>query len=220
METTSTIQFGDRTAGTTASRWRMLDSFAAVNVLLDALVWRAVNFDRYAQQMKGAWPPGLFACVLTLVAGLGVLWWWLRQQALPWPLLALAQAALLMHFAGAVIHVDGVRLNALIFLGIRFNKLVIFTCTFMVAWLLAEIAGPAGIRGNAMLRVFVALAAFGVGAGVEIFQYLAMGAALPPEVARFEESLRDLIASLGGAGVWLIFASALPHRFHSPGGDP
>lgn len=212
MNATSTSFVERKPAEQRALRWTHLDTFVVLNLGLDALVWWAFNFERYQAEIGLHHTLQVLFYATGLVALLAGLWRWLRQQRLPVSLLLTAQCFLLAHFAGAVIHLHGMRLNACLVLGIRFNKFVVFGCTFVVAWLFAELAQAQHLRRNGLLLILIALAALGIGAGVEIFQYLGMRLAAVTEVARFEESERDLVASCAGAGLWLLWASTVRQR--------
>jgi len=212
MKTGSTSWMTRAEAERKVPRWTWLDTFVVLNLGLDSIVWGAVNLSRYRAALGTGHMMEVIGYGLGLLTPLVGLWCWPRRQYIPLALLVIAQLALLVHFAGALILIPDVRLNALTVLGIRFNKFTVFVCTFAVAWLLAKLAEAQKLHRNAMLHILVALAAFGIGAGVEVFQYLAMRLASVTDVARFEESERDLIACLAGAALWLLWTTVFRRR--------
>lgn len=195
----------------------MIDTFFACNLALGFTVWlsanRAVYFTLVAEERVTAF----FFFAGLLLAVLGTLWICARHYLMPTWVLATVELALLMHFAGGWIHFGGLRLYGHLIGGIRFDKFVHVAATFAAASVLLEFSRLAGLGRSWLTQVLVALGALGVGAGVEAYEYLVTQTMPMLTTARFEDSLRDLIADLAGMMLWLAISGRVTRRFGRAG---
>jgi len=183
--------------------WTSLDTFFSANLALSFTVWLRANRAVYFSLVADGRALEFFFFTGALLVAIGALWISVRCYTMPWPILMVVEATLLMHFAGGWIHFGGLRLYGHVIAGIRFDKFVHLLASFAVASVLMEFVRIVGMKCCRFVRILAALGAFGFGAGVEVYEYLVTRTMPTLTTARFEDSLRDLLADVAGATVWL-----------------
>lgn len=205
--------------GIWAAKWRAIDWFFAVNLVLAVGVWVGANHERYFRLVAAGRMGEFVVYAGLLLCALVGLWMGLRRFVIDPGVLATAQVVVLMHFAGGLVSFGGERLYGHVFCGIRFDKFVHVAAAFAIAAVLADVLAAEGVRESELLRVVVAMAALGAGCLVEIYEYLVTQTMPALTTARFEDSLRDLTADAVGAVLWWLVSTRLVRSFFGRG-DP
>lgn len=193
----------DSDASLPRDRCTAIDLFFAVNLALGFGVWLSANRAVYFTLVPDERIGEFVFFVAVLLTGISALWMFVRCRAIPLRVLVAVEIALLMHFAGGWVHFGGLRLYGHVFGGIRFDKVVHAAAAFAAGTVLMELGRQWRLPGGWFGRGLVALAALGVGAGVESYEYLVTQTMPALTTARFEDSLRDLIADLAGVMWWV-----------------
>ncbi len=180
---------------------RPLDAFVATNVILFMYLCVFTYYARYISYRGGAhvWEFFVYAAVILLAIMVG--WFVFRRHAFGVPLLVLVQAGILAHFAGAYIQIDGHRLYDSVFLGIRYDKYVHFSNAFVVALVLRHIFMLRMHYIDALVRFFILLGVLGLGAMIEIMEYLVCKTIPGNGVGGYDNNMQDLISNFVGGSV-------------------
>ncbi len=193
-----------------ARRLRNTDLFAVVNLAL-FLGWCAFTERSLA---AGYGTVGsvreflVYAC--SLIAVIGLSWFFLRRWPCDGRLLLLVEIGLLAHFAGAFVPVDGGRLYEVTLLGLSFDKPVHLLNAFAGAALIDHFLRAAGLRLAALPLVVVGLT-IGAGSTVEIIEYLAFVAVPDAGVGGYANNMQDLVSNLIGAILFVTAAAIVRH---------
>jgi hypothetical protein len=181
----------------------VIDLFFAVNVALTMGVWVTANHQRYFTQVAAGRGAEFWLYAGVLLGGIVLLWRVVRRYSPPGWLLVCVEVAILAHLAGGWLHFGGDRLYGHIFAGIRYDKFVHVLCALVLALALDDAVQKSRFPDQLLTRVLVALAALGLSSGVEIYEFIVTQTMPLMSPARFEDSLRDLVADLVGVFVFL-----------------
>jgi hypothetical protein len=193
--------------GARISLIRNTDVFVGVNVILFTFMCSAVYYDRF---MKYRGPGNLheffiYACGIILA----VLAAWVFLRRVRWPswLLVLAQIGILAHFAGAFFPIEGGRLYDAHILGMRYDKYVHGFNALTGAALLSHVFERR--RARVPLRGFIILSAtLGVGAVIEMLEYMVMITVPNSGVGNYDNNMQDLVSNFIGAAVFVFGSMA------------
>jgi hypothetical protein len=177
----------------------------------------AVYYDRF---MKYRGPGNLheffiYACgiILAILAA----WVFLRRVRFPNWLLILAQIGILAHFSGAFFPIEGGRLYDAHILGMRYDKYVHGFNAFTGAALLSHVFERR--RAQVPLRGFVLLSAtLGVGAVIEMMEYIVMITVPNSGVGNYDNNMQDLVSNFVGAALF-VAGSLVRARFKAKAKD-
>lgn len=174
---------------------RPLDIFVAVNLLLFAAMCVFTYYARFVQYRGAANIHEFFLYAAVLVSGILLLWRQFRHVRFDPLLLAMVQAGILAHFAGAFVQWDGHRLYDYESGGLRYDKLVHFLNAFIALRVVAHITVQHGYRRDGLMRVLMALTVLGLGAVVEVVEYLVVRTVPGNGVGGYDNNMQDLIAN-------------------------
>jgi uncharacterized membrane protein YjdF len=186
------------------ARVRNTDVFAGINAALFVIMCIAVYYDRFLQY-RGRGNLHEFAIyagvILSLIA---IAWLYFRQFHFRNSMLALVQVGILVHFAGAFVPLDGGRLYDAYIFGIRYDKYVHFYNAFVAAVVVGHVfdrvrAHLPFVRGLAVLLIVL-----GLGAVVEILEYLVMLTVPNAGVGGYDNNMQDLIGNLLGGTLFVV----------------
>ncbi len=155
------------------------------------------------------WEFGLYAAAFIVVGVL--LWRVLRRYPYPiWLLLAL-ELGLLIHFAGGLIHFgpQNTRLYGHYFLGLRFDKYVHFYNSLIGVIALRYLFRQAGLALRRMESLIVVAVVLGIGAFIEIVEYLAVTTMPSTGVGDYDNNMQDLVFNLMGGTLGVFLANRL-----------
>ena len=187
-----------------AARLRNADVFAGINAALFVIMCVAVYYDRFIQY-RGRGNLHEFAIYAGLILSLiAIAWLYLRQFHFRNSMLTAVQLGILVHFAGAFVPIDGGRLYDAYVSGIRYDKYVHFLNAFVAAVVVSHVfdrirAHLPFVRGLAVLLVVL-----GLGAVVEIVEYLVMLTVPNAGVGGYDNNMQDLIGNLLGGTLFVV----------------
>lgn len=180
---------------------RPLDVFVATNVILFLYLCVFTYYERYISYRGSGhvWEFFVYAAVILVAIMTG--WFFFRRHAFGVPLLVLVQAGILAHFAGAYFQFDEHRLYDCHFFGIRYDKYVHFSNAFIVALVLRHVFMLRRQKMDALAGFFILLGVLGLGAIVEIMEYLVCKTIPGNGVGGYDNNMQDLISNLAGGSV-------------------
>lgn len=194
---------------------RNADIFALGNLVLFIVsVSGAVVATLAGYRPVGSIPEFLiYGC--SILAVIGLCWFFLRQRPCGVALLLLVEIGLLAHFAGAFVPVGGRRLYEIAILGIRFDHYVHIFNAFAAGALIDHFLGaPAAIIPAR--RLLVACLVLGAGSVVEMIEYLAFLTVPDAGVGGYDNNMQDLFANLIGALAYLVVTGRRRPRHERP----
>lgn len=157
-----------------------------------------------------------FIYAVTLMAGVGLLWRYFRQHFLPWQLLILAQAGILLHFFGAFFRLGDVRLYDSYVLHVRYDKIVHFYNAFVACLFLQRIFTTSRFPLSRLGFLIIMLSTMGLGSLIEIIEYGVVKTIPHNGVGDYDNNLQDLCANMVGC---LVFAATRRLGKKDPTGD-
>jgi hypothetical protein len=195
-------------------RPRAFDVFAAAATLTFLLFAAFLHYDMWVDAGGGGVNAAEFF-VYSTGAALAVWVLWLLARRYPWPAweLALVGAGFMLHVAGGFVTVDGARLYEQVLFGLRFDKPVHFINAAIAARFTADMLRFEGISLGRLHRLLVVLIVLGLGAMVEITEYLVVRSIPDVGVGFYHNNMQDLIANLGGSALsTLVFPAGTRRR--------
>jgi hypothetical protein len=179
-----------------------VDLFAAANAALFCAMCFLRYMDRFIAYRGAANLHEFFIYSSVLLGVIGFMWRHFRHHRVPTSILILLQIGIVMHFAGGFAQIDGRRLYEFHLFGgdgewTKYDKLVHFANASIVTVLIHRLLGPfpPGLLGRIMLVAIV----LGLGAFVEVVEYLAYLAVPNTDVGSYDNNLQDMIANVMGA---------------------
>lgn len=178
---------------------RKLDLFFAVNIAGFLALCVLRYHDRFVAYRGVGHLEEFLLYALVILTGILGLWRTFRHQDFSTLTLGLVEVGILMHFAGALVTVGEGRLYDVHLLGIRYDKYVhlvnAFTVTMLVTWVLRL----RGIQPDTINRLLVVLVVLGLGAIVEVMEYVVVLTIPGNGVGGYHNNMQDLVANLAGA---------------------
>lgn len=181
-----------------------IDGFAGLNLMLFLLVASFRYHDRFVHHFGVARVHEFFVYACVLIVGIGWLWWIFRRTPISMMVLFWVEIGIVMHFLGAFVLIGEGRLYDQNLLGIRYDKYVHFVNAVAATALVVRLLR---IRSRAFvpLSAFDALAAMlivlGLGAIIEMVEYLVMLTVPGNGVGGYDNNMQDLIANFIGSGL-------------------
>jgi putative membrane protein len=114
---------------------------------------------------------------------------------------------ILIHFAGGIVHIDQKRLYDNIFFSIRFDKYAHFINSLIGAILVDRVLHYLDFRMKMLQGLVIILIVLGVGAFIEISEYIVMKTIPGNGVGGYDNNMQDLIANLSGSAVYIMLKS-------------
>lgn len=181
-------------------RPRALDALAVAGTLAFLLFAMLLNHGMWADA-GGVNESEFFVYAAAAAIALWAIWLALRRH--PWPPweIALLAFALVLHFAGGLVILEGRRVYDHVILGMRFDKPVHFINAAIAARVAADALYFERVSLGRLHRLVVILIVLGIGATVEIMEYLVVRSIPDTGVGLYDNNMQDLIANLGGAVV-------------------
>ncbi|TVQ04650.1 MAG: hypothetical protein EA359_05775 [Balneolaceae bacterium] len=184
---------------------KSFDIFAIVNIALFIVITAVVYYDRFVEYRGPANLHEFYIYAIAIILFVCLCWWYFRRFFAPVYILVLIQIAVLLHFGGAFIPVDGNRLYDAVIFGIGYDKYVHFINSFIVAATLNEIFHALHVRIPVFRNIVIVLMTLGVGAIVEILEYMVVLTIPDTGVGDYHNNMRDLVANLFGSLMFLMF---------------
>ncbi len=187
------------------NKLKAIDISAILNIALFLVITFVVYYDRFVEYRGPANIHEFYIYALLIISVICLCWWYFRRFYAPVYILVLIQIAIFLHFGGAFIPVDGNRLYDAVIFGIGYDKYVHFINSFIVASTFNEIFHALHVRIPVFRNIVIVLMTLGIGAIVEIIEYLVMLTIADVGVGGYHNNMRDLIANLLGSLVFLMF---------------
>lgn len=189
----------------TPGRLLNLDLFVLINLGLLLLMIVFVYHARF-EFYRG---PGnlheFLVYALLLFTAILAMWIWFRPLRFSNSILVLLQIGIFAHFAGAYVAVNDQRLYDSVILGIGYDKYVHFYNAFAVAATINQIMERLNVRIPRLYPLILLLIVLGLGALVEIVEYIVVLTIPEHGVGDYHNNIRDMIANLVG-GLFFVVA--------------
>ena len=176
-----------------------VDIFVIANAVLLLFMCVFVYYSRFVEYRGAANIHEFFFYAVVIFAAIFAGWLYFRHLQITTSLLLLLQVGILMHFAGAYIPVNEGRLYDAHFLYIRYDNYVHFVNAFAVAALVTYLFTYLNVNIPTLNNLVVILVVMGLGALVEIVEYIVVLTVEDHGVGGYHNNMQDLIANLAGS---------------------
>ena len=195
-----------------ARRIRNIDLFVAANLLLFSAMSLAVYRERFIlyRGLENIQEFYIYACLI--LCFITYLWKLFRRIDVPASILVMLQIGILMHFAGGLVFSGGERLYDCRFIGVRYDKYVHFFNAFTVSLLVVFMFRTRRLFSERCLPVVTVLTVLGLGAVVELAEYVVYCTVPRNGVGGYDNNLQDLFANLGGAVIAMLLLKHATER--------
>ncbi len=187
------------------------DVFVVFNLVLFLGMCGVVYYDRFLHYRGPGNLHEFFIYAAVIVAAIVGAWLKLRSYVWRSSVLVLLQCGSFAHFLGAFVRVGDRRLYDAVFLGIRYDKCVHFFNAFVVSALLSHAFDLMRLKLAPVRGLVIVLCALGLGAGVEIVEYLVVLTLKNNGVGGYDNNMQDMIGNLLG-GILFAVVSAVRSR--------
>ncbi len=187
---------------------KKIDLFVAINCALFLLLCGLRYFARFIPYAGSEHIDEFFVYAVVIICCILTLWRVFKHYAFDATVLILLQLGIVMHFCGAFILIDGGRLYDALVLGIHYDKYVHFINSFSAALLFSYLFQIQRIPLTRVNSVFLMLVVLGLGAAVEIVEYVVALTVPNNGVGGYDNNMQDLMADLLGSLSFLIWRSS------------
>ena len=178
---------------------KKIDAFVLTNLILFLLLCVFRYYARFVQYRGAAHIGEFFVYAAVIMLGIAILWFVFRHYEFEGSTLLLVQFGILMHFSGAFVMVDHHRLYDQVLFGLRYDKYVHFVNAFAATLLISRLFQIQKIALTRSNNVFVVLVVLGLGAVIEIVEYMVVLTVPANGVGGYDNNMQDLMANLAGA---------------------
>ena len=186
---------------------KKIDAFVLTNVTLFLLLCVFRYYARFVHYRGAQHIEEFFVYASVILLAIGLLWWVFRHYAFDGPTLLALQVGILMHFSGAFVFVNGHRLYDEILLGVRYDKYVHFINAAAGTLLVCRLFGIQRIALTRVNQAFAVLVVLGLGAIVEIVEYLVVLTVPENGVGGYDNNMQDLMANFAGSSCFMLARS-------------
>ena len=187
---------------------KKIDAFVLTNVLLFLLLCVFRYYARFVHYRGAQHIEEFFIYAGVILLAIALLWRVFRHYAFDGPTLLVLQLGILMHFSGAFVFVNEHRLYDQILLGVRYDKYVHFVNAAAGTLLVSRLFAIQHIALTRVNRLFIVLVVLGLGAIVEIVEYLVVLTVPENGVGGYDNNMQDLMANFVGACCFMLAQSA------------
>ncbi len=178
---------------------RPFDVFAAVVFLVYLLFSRLLSYELFLRYWGGDNIAEFYVYAVAILASLILTWLAFRDYDWRPSLLFLVVIGILLHCAGSIPIGEGRRIYDLIFLGIRFDKVVHFFFAFVAVRVVMSIIDHEKISIGRLEGVAVVLIVVGIGACWELVEFMVVKTIPHNGVGLYDNNMADLLSNLLGA---------------------
>ena len=193
-------------------RFNPLDIFAMFNIGLFLYMCYFVYFDRFIRYRGDEFTEEFFAYAVVIISLIVFAWLKIRHIHVSGWLLVLTQMGIGAHFLGGLVHFGNERLYDLIILGVRYDKYVHFFNAIVATLYVRRIVHSVAPRNAWLWELETILIVLGLGAVVEIVEYMVMLSVQTNGVGSYDNNMQDMMANLTGTSC-CILAVRLARRF-------
>jgi putative membrane protein len=194
-------------------RLSRIDIFTLINLSLFLLVAYFAYYDRFVHYRGAANIHEFFFYAGVIITMILVVWRFSRHVWVPLHILFLIQAGILIHFAGAFVEYDGARLYDHIFLGIRFDKYVHFTNAVIATIVTLYVFKRREFPQTPLTLLVTMLVVMGLGAFVEIVEFLVVMTIPDNGVGLYVNNLSDMVANFVGTFLTVTLTGIYRQRY-------
>lgn len=201
---------------------KKIDYFALTNIGLFLLLCVFRYYARFVHYRGAEHIGEFFIYAVGIMAAIALLWYVFRHYEFDLSTLLVVQLGILMHFMGAFVLVDDHRLYDQVIGGARYDKYVHFVNAFAATLLMCRLFRIQKIPLTRVNNVFVVLVVLGLGAVIEIVEYIVVLTVPENGVGGYDNNMQDLMANLAGASSFMLakYLWGLKTRFWDPGSRP
>lgn len=182
---------------------RNVDVFWGINFLLFLWMLQYTYYQRFIEYRGTGNLDEFFVYSLLIIIGLAVGWWYFRRFTIPNYILFLVQFGIVIHFLGGMVLFDGKRLYDTSYLGIRFDKYVHFLNAFIAALVTNFFFNILQFRIPYLRNLIIILLVLGLGAIIEIVEYIVLLTIPTNGVGGYHNNMQDLLANFAGCIVYI-----------------
>ena len=175
------------------------DGFALLNTFFFLIMCYLVYYDRFISYRGIANIHEFFFYASVIISIIIVAWYKFRYLQVKLSLLILIEIGILMHFSGAFIQVDGHRLYDSRFFDIRYDKFVHFTNAMIATFITLHVFSKRGLQDSKFILLLAVLTVLGLGAVVEILEYIVTLTVKHNGVGAYNNNMLDLVSNFFGS---------------------
>ena len=180
------------------------DIFVFINIIFFLWMCYAVYYDRFIHYRGSAYLWEFFVYATLNVIVVIFLWIMFRNFNFPNWLIILVQLSIFMHFAGGLINIADKRLYDCLIFNIRYDKYVHFFNSFIGGVFLYKYYFRE-LKLNWLIKDFILIfTVLGIGALVEIVEYLVTLTVETNGVGNYDNNLQDLISNFIGITLFVV----------------
>lgn len=183
-----------------------MDTFVLLNVALFGFMCYLVYYDRFVIYRGAENIMEFFLYAVLIFLAILIAWHYLRAYSFSSCLLIIAEIGILMHFSGGLVQLNGSRLYDNYFFGVRYDKYVHLANSFTACFLVKQLIDRLDLKPHYLESVFIVSVVLGLGAIIEIIEYIVTRTIPNHGVGGYDNNMQDLIANLGG-GLLFVFIS-------------
>ncbi len=180
------------------------DCFVLFNTLLFVFMCTFVYQERFVKYLGNERNIEFFIYAVLIIIFIIGLWLQFRKLFFPLPIVVMIELGILVHFAGGLIFIDGHRLYDQYLLGIRYDKYVHLINAFAVTMLIQNIFIVSRLKLRYLRDVIVFFVVLGLGAILEITEYIVTRHVIYNGVGGYDNNMQDLIANACGVFLCLL----------------
>lgn len=187
---------------------KKIDYFVFTNVIFFLLICTFRYYARFVHYRGAEHIEEFFLYASVILVAVALLWSVFRHYVFSTSALIIVQLGILMHFSGAFVFIDSQRLYDQIVLGIRYDKYVHFVNAFAATLLVCRLFQIQQIASTRVNNVFAVLVVLGLGALIEIVEYVVVLTVPENGVGGYDNNMQDLMANFVGASGFLLAKAA------------
>ena len=182
-----------------------IDIFALVNLILFFAMSYGIYFDRFIKYRGSAYIWEFFVYAFVIFALIIIGWRATRSfvNVSGW-LLLMAQAGIIIHFVGGLAFWGNKRIYDVVIMGVRYDKYVHFFNAFVAGLFVRRISLEQILKRWWISDLASILIVLGLGAIVEIVEYMVMLTVAVNGVGNYDNNMQDLIANLAGVTLCIV----------------
>ncbi len=185
---------------------KSIDFFAVLNITLFLLMCYSAYFDRFVEYRGHEYIFEFMVYATVILILIFFAWKTARRFHVPGWLLALAQIGICIHFAGGLAVFGDKRLYDHIIFGVRYDKYVHLFNAVVACLFVQRLILQSNLTQGWLCDLVVVLTVLGLGAFVEIIEYIVLCTVKVNGVGNYDNNMQDLIANFTGVILCVCFA--------------
>lgn len=186
-----------------------IDIFAMLNIGLFFFMCYFVYFDRFVRYRGYKYRWEFFVYAVVILSVILFAWKMTRHFSVPGWLLAMIQLGIFIHFAGGLAFFGDKRLYDVVIMGVRYDKYVHFFNAAVAGLCVQRLPWERALESQWLRDLVAVLLVLGMGAFVEIVEYIVMLTVTVNGVGLYNNNMQDLIANLVGVTLWVLSGRVL-----------